>query len=544
MSTLPQQPKVLIIGAGPTGMTAALELSRMGIPLRIVDKMREPATTSRAIGVQARTLELFEQRGLVETMLDKGNRGVGGDIYGEGKRIFRLDFAHNGSRYPFMLFLSQAETEAVLRSALERQQVTIEREVEFIALSQDEHGDSLHAIVKHSDGSVEDVQPEYLIDSEGAHSISRTTLNLAFEGKTREESYVLGDLYVEGDLADSDFHIFSSEHGFLGMFPMGNRHFRLIASNPLSKPSKDTAPSLDEIQKIYDQRSHIPARFYDLLWSSWFHINSRMVEQLRKGRVFFGGDAAHIHSPAGAQGMNTGIQDMINLSWKLAYVLNGKADPKLLDTYNDDRLPVIKDVLTKTEGLTDTIGSENSLFRSVFSYVAPWIVGKDAVQENSTERMSQLSLNYRKSPLSASSYAPGGLHAGDRIPDMQVQLIGAGGSATRVPTEQSLFQLLNPNRFTLLFTQLTDPTNAEAAHEEAQATLSPWKSLLQTCSIMPGTESKAIFDKVFGADPSITLVRPDGYAAFIGAETSVDALAQYLGMWFPVREAEKEMQHA
>jgi 2-polyprenyl-6-methoxyphenol hydroxylase-like FAD-dependent oxidoreductase len=241
---------VLIVGAGPTGMTAALELSRYGVPLRIIDKMLEPATTSRAIGVQARTLELFQQRGIVAPMLSKGNRGEAGSIYGQGKRIFRLEFSNNGSDYGFMLFISQAETEAVLRAALASQKVTIERGIEFVGLAQSEHGDSVRAFLKNQNGKIEEVVCDYLIDSEGAHSLSRSTLNLQFEGKTRVEDYVLGDVYVEGDLPSTDFHIFSSQHGFMGLFPMGDGHFRLIASNPLSTPSKDTAPSLTRSRRF------------------------------------------------------------------------------------------------------------------------------------------------------------------------------------------------------------------------------------------------------------------------------------------------------
>ena len=540
MSTSQQKPKVLIIGAGPTGLTAAFELSRLGIPVRIVDRMAEPATTSRAIGVQARTLELFEQRGLVQRMLAKGNRGVAGSIYGDGKRIFRLEFAHNGSEYGYLLVISQVETEATLRAALEREGVSIERGVEFIALSQTDHGDLVTGILKHADGSLEEVQTEYLIDCEGAHSVSRTTLDLQFAGKTRKESYALGDLYIDGDLADSDFHIFSSERGFLGLFPMGKRHFRLIASNPLSEPRRDTAPSLDEIQKIYDQRSHIPARFHDMSWSSWFRINSRMVDHLRVGRVFLGGDSAHIHSPAGAQGMNTGIQDMINLCWKMAFVLQGRADPKLLDTYNDDRLPVIKNVLSKTEGLTDAIGSENALVRSVFRHVAPWIVGTEMMQENSTERMSQLSLNYRDSPLSVSDHASGTLDAGDRVPNVMVQLFGEEGSATTESSAQSLFSLMIINGFTLLLANLTD---AAATCHAVQRSLAPWKGLVKTRTVAPLAGSEEEFKKSFGTDPLLMLVRPDGYAAFVGGanagtENSLGALVRYLSEWFPTGETE------
>ena len=537
-----QPPKVLIVGAGPTGMTAALELSRLQIPIRIIEKMPEPATTSRAVGVQARTLELLEQRGLVEQMLAKGNRGLAGSIYGEGKRVFRLDFSHNGSHYGYMLFISQAETEATLRAALENQQVTIEREVEFVALSQSEHCDSVKAILKHRDSSLEEVRCKYLIDSEGAHSISRTTLNLQFEGKTREENYALGDLYVDGDLPATDFHIFSSQFGFMGLFPMGDRRFRLIASNPLSKPNKDTAPSLEELQQIYDQRSHIPARFHDMSWSSWFRINSRMVDRLCVGRVFLGGDSAHIHSPAGAQGMNTGIQDMINLSWKLALVIKRQADPRLLDTYSDDRIPFIRSVLTKTEGLTDVIGSENPVFRSVFSHIAPWIVGTDFVQENSTERMSQLSLNYRDSPLSASHHFSGSLRAGDRVPNLDVRVIGGRGESMREATATSSFQLLDTDRFTLLFANLKD---AAATHHSVQSFLSPWHGLLTTYSIAPSANAEQQFKSIFGSEPSLILVRPDGYAAFLGSDDSLDSLAQYLNSWFPAqKETEKENVNA
>lgn len=208
----------------------------------------------------------------------------------------------------------------------------------------------------------------------------------------------------------------------MALFPMGGERFRLMASHPLSQPSKDAEPSLDELQRIYDQRSHIPARFHDLTWSSWFRINSRMVSRLKVGRLLLGGDAAHIHSPAGAQGMNTGIQDMINLSWKLAMVVNGKARPALLDTYEAERLPVMRGVLFKTDKLTTAIGTENPVVRTLFNHLGPFIAGAMPVQENATAGMSQVALNYRNSSLSEDHTHGGALRAGDRVPDMNVRL--------------------------------------------------------------------------------------------------------------------------
>ena len=319
--------RVLIVGAGPTGLTAALELSRLGIPVRIIDKQSVPATTSRAVGVQAHTLELLELRGLADEMVRLGNPGLAASFYGGGKRVFRLDFTRIDSRYHYLLFISQAETERILRTAVEKQGVRIERGVELVGLAQDvlsPDPNPVRVVLRHGDGRLEQAQRPGS-SARGAHSIVRATLDIPFEGKTRVEQYALGDLHIDGELAETDLHIFSSEHGFLGLFPMGNRRFRLMASNPLSRPNKDTAPSLEELQVIYDQRSPVPARFRDMSWSSWFRINSRMVARLKVGRLLLGGDSAHIHSPAEAQGMNTGIQDMINLAWKLALVLKGQA---------------------------------------------------------------------------------------------------------------------------------------------------------------------------------------------------------------------------
>jgi 2-polyprenyl-6-methoxyphenol hydroxylase-like FAD-dependent oxidoreductase len=303
--------RVLIVGAGPTGLTAALELSRLGIAVRIIDKQAAPSTTSRAVGVQARTLELLELRGLADEMVRLGNPGLAASFYGGGKRVFRLDFTRIDSRYHYLLFISQAETERVLRTAVEKQGIRIERGVELVGLAQDlpsPDPNPVRVVLRHADGRLEEAQAPWLISTEGAHSTVRATLVLPFEGKARDEQYALGDLHIDGELAETDLHIFSSAHGFLGLFPMGDSRFRLMASVPLSRPDKDTAPALAELQAIYDQRSQIPARFRDMSWSSWFRINSRMAARLKVGRLLLGGDAAHVHSPAGAQGMNTGIQ--------------------------------------------------------------------------------------------------------------------------------------------------------------------------------------------------------------------------------------------
>ncbi len=534
---------VLIVGAGPTGLTAALELSRLGVAVRLIEKAAEPATTSRAIGVQARTLELLDQRGLAEEMVRLGNPAHGVSVCGGGKRVFRLDFTRVDSRHNYLLFLSQAETERILREAIGRQGVTIERGVELVGIGQDalsqgigqdavsRDASPVTAILRHADGKLEQTKAPWLIDAEGAHSLSRTTLDLQFEGKTLDEQYALGDLHVDGDLPDSDVHIFSSEHGFMGLFPMGRRHYRLIASNPLSKPEKGTEPSLDELQRIYDQRSHIPAHLHDMVWSSWFHINSRMVSRLKIGRLLLGGDAAHIHSPAGGQGMNTGIQDMINLGWKLAFAMQGKARDALLDTYEQDRLPVMRDVLFTTEKLTDMIGAENHFVRSIFNHLGPYIAGTGLVQENATARMSQVALGYRDSSLSENHVHGGSLRAGDRVPDLRVRHRTATGWA-----DAGLQALLAPSRCVLLVAHWTESEPVDPALREAAAAFGEQVAVAELCPPNSASSTSADHPRRYEAVPgrsSVYLVRPDGYVGLsVDEYSAATRLAAYRQRWF------------
>ena len=516
---------ILIVGAGPTGLTAALELSRFGVPVRLLDKAAAPAETSRAIGIQARTLELMSQRGLADEMLTLGNRARFVSVYGGGQRIAYLDYAGIDSRFNFTLILSQAETERILRDALARAGVAVERGVELVGLSQDalsRDPSPVHVVLRHADGRLEQARAPWLISAEGAHSIVRTTVDLRFEGKTFDENYVLGDLHVDGDLPTTGFHIFSSDRGFLALFPMGGSHFRLIASNPLSTPKDGAAPALDELQQIYDARSHIPARLHDMTWSSWFRINSRMVPRLKVGRLLLGGDAAHIHSPAGAQGMNTGIQDMINLGWKLALVSTGRAPEALLESYERDRLPVMRDVLSKTENLTGLIGSENALLRGLVNHLAPFVTGNGLVQANATARVSQIAVGYRDSPLSEHHGYGGDLHAGDRLPDFPVRLKGGSGWA-----DASVFAALDPSRFALLVTQAaTDSTRPSDVRVPPGAA-----ELVDVAEIAaPAGETDAKrFHAAFGRRGSALLVRPDGYVAMTsGAHDAAARVTDYV----------------
>jgi hypothetical protein len=260
-----------------------------------------------------------------------------------------------------------------------------------------------------------------------------------------------------------------------------------------------------------------------MTWSSWFRINSRMASRLKVGRLFLGGDAAHIHSPAGAQGMNTGIQDMINLAWKIALVVKGQAPATLLDTYEQDRLPVMRNVLFKTENLTEIIGSENPVARSLFNHLGPWVGGASIVQENSTARMAQVALGYRESTLSDNHAHSGALKAGDRLPpDLTVRRRdGQSGIPER------LGEILDPLGFIVL-----------VAHAHGQAESSPALTIAAEKASVPlpiielePAEQKAYVDQL-GGKSEVFLVRPDGYIALAAPMTSAPkALATFIERW-------------
>lgn len=534
---------VLIVGAGPTGMMAALELSRMGVPVRLVDKAPAPLPEapppperSRAIGVQARTLELLEMRGLADEMLRKGHPTAGADIYSGRERLLHLDFSHIDSRHHYLLFLSQMETERILREAIEKLGVAVERGVELVGFAQDVLTPDpcpVEAVLRHPDGRLEEARAPWLIDAEGAHSTVRATLDLPFSGHTREETYALGDIRVDGGLSDEEFHLFSTEYGFLGLFPMGGRRFRIIAGVPPGKRTAATArpPTLEELQAIYDERSPVEARFGDLRWSSWFRINSRMVRHLRIGRLLLGGDAAHIHSPAAAQGMNTGIQDMINLSWKLALVMRGLAPEALLDTYEAERLPVMRNILNKTEAITGVMSSRRPIVRGLLRHLAPRLGKTRPVQRSVPFRVSQIAVGYRRSPLSDHHGRAGRLRAGDRVPDMPVLARVAHGGAWE---ERRLFGLLDPLRFTLL---VAHPEGDGAAAVDWCDAVRAWPIIrVVGISSHPGDAARRRFAATLGRSRGVFLVRPDGYVGFAGGKSaSAEHLQSYCRRWLAPR---------
>src|SRR5439155_5283521 len=274
-------------------------------------------------------------------------------FYSGGRRFFQLDFNRLQSRYKYLLFLDQTETERILTDKLRELGGSIEREVELTGFQ--DVGDRVELMLKRSDGREEYTQASFLVGCDGAHSFVRKHLNLPFSGKAYEQTFVLADVHADWDFPEHEFYIFSSDEGMISIFAMGGGIYRLIADT--EEAPKGDKPSLEECQAILDRRLQHPARLSDMKWSSYFHVNSRRVERITVDRVFLAGDAADIHNPATGQGLNTGIQEAMNLAWKLALVTRGEATPRLLDTYDEERRPIEEQVVTATDVVFRVAGS-------------------------------------------------------------------------------------------------------------------------------------------------------------------------------------------
>lgn len=439
--------EVLIIGAGPTGMTLALWLTRLGVACRIVDKAAGPGETSRALAVQARTLEFHRQIGLADDVIAAGVKIEQLSIRTPRKIAAALKLAKFGeglSKYPFAFALPQDVHERVMLEHLVKNGVSVERRTELAGFTQD--ADGVTATLCKGTGS-ETVRAKFLVGCDGAHSAVRHGLNLAFPGGAYDQSFYVADVQGEGEYTKNGMDVAIDAYGFAITMPV--RQFgslRLIGVVPEAH-EKDEAITFEALRGDIEKATGITVKA--LNWFSTYRVHHRVAEKFRVGRVFVAGDAGHIHSPAGGQGMNTGIGDAVNLSWKLAAVLQGRADLKLLDTYEIERLSFARLLIKSTDQAFKLITGRTALSRIWRKHVMPRFAS--LVVENPRgariffKLVSQTRINYRDS--AASDGRVGKVRAGDRLPyaangandnfaplsalDWQVHVYGVVGEAFR-----------------------------------------------------------------------------------------------------------------
>lgn len=546
MITEPSDVDILIVGAGPTGLALAAQLEWFGAHFRIVDRSLDRARESRALAVQARTLEVLDAVGLGDRLVARGHTGTRVVIHLGARKVVAATIGPIGAvdtRYPFILFVSQAETERILGEHLSGSGVAIERGVELVRF--DARDQYVDCVLRHPGGGEERVRAAYLVGCDGAHSTVRKGSGFSFRGGSYPEDFVLGDVEADGALEPGAINSFVRGGGVAMFFPLGApttwRVIAMKAPDPEARralPAPDDSPieppTLGELQAVIDGPTAGSIVVRDPAWLSHFRLHHRQVAHYRRGRVFLAGDAAHIHSPVGGQGMNTGIQDAWNLGWKLALVARGVASERLLDTYEAERWPVGRTLLRYTDRAFSTFTRAMSPGRLaswareiVVPRVLPRLLESSWLRTLAFRFVSELRIRYRRSPAiqGGRPRLHGGPRAGDRLPDARLTLEGRSVGLQRAVIGPHLALVLcgDPEAWDVArIAQLVERFSGILKVHHLSSRALPGTL---TC----GRDALALLGV---RDAAQYLVRPDGYVAFRCRGHDLTALSQYLVKWF------------
>jgi 2-polyprenyl-6-methoxyphenol hydroxylase-like FAD-dependent oxidoreductase len=462
---------VLIIGAGPVGLFLASECARRGLRWRLVEARSTQSEHSKALAIFPRTLEIFDMAGIAAPFLEAANRVTWVAVAAHNRQLARIRFAPKETPYPFVAMVPQDVTERLLATELRRKGGPVEYDTTFVSAV--EHDGYVSAVLDQKGRQIE-LTATFVVGCDGAHSAVRHLLNLSFEGAQYEALFMLADVETNEALPADELQLCPSEFGPLAIFPMSKTRRRIVAT--VEKAEGDV-PSLDVVRRTLEQRAPAEIEARSMRWSSYFRVHHRQVGRLRVGRMFIAGDAAHIHSPFGGQGMNTGLQDVWNLVWKLALAVRGHGNEVLLDSYTAERRPVIKSVIETTHRLTRVMGTPSKLAQALRDTIIPVLSRLTGFQHRFIQNLSELGIGYGGSPIVAG--------AGKRYFDESLR----GGTGIG-------------NRFLLLL--------GENAGVETKA------DAQRLCESLDGLVELRV-----ARHPGIALVRPDGYVAL--TDTSGDA---------------------
>jgi 2-polyprenyl-6-methoxyphenol hydroxylase-like FAD-dependent oxidoreductase len=493
---------VLIAGAGPTGLVLALWLAKSGVRVRIIDKTAAPGTTSRALAVQARTIELYRQLDLADAVLAQGHKVPAVNLWVKGEPKARLPFEAIGSgltAYSFLEIFPQDQHEQLLIEHLEAAGVTVERQTELLSFREEEG--QISARLRNPDATEEDCEASYLAGCDGARSIVRQTIGTGFPGGTYRQLFYVADVDAAGPPVNGELHVDLDEADFLAVFPLaGQGRARLIGT--VRDERADRAETLQFEDVSARAMQHLKVRVNKVNWFSTYHVHHRVTEHFRKGRAFLLGDAAHIHSPAGGQGMNTGIGDAVNLAWKLAAVLGGQAPASLLDSYEAERIGFARRLVATTDrafSLATADGWIADVLRTrLVPFLMPRLTAFEAVRDYMFRTVSQITLNYRGGPLS--SGAAGRVHGGDRLPWVPMDGTDNFGSMAKMTWQAHVYGSPDP-------------------------ALTEWcgRHSVPLCAF----DWRPDYEKAGLARGAVYLLRPDPYVALADASGAAQALEHY-----------------
>jgi 2-polyprenyl-6-methoxyphenol hydroxylase-like FAD-dependent oxidoreductase len=466
MANIAHDTDVLIAGAGPVGLFLANECARRGLRWRILEERSSQSEHSKALAIFPRTLEIFDMAGVAAPFLECANRVTSVVLLTHDRTLARMRFQPEDTPYAFVAMVPQNVTESLLAHELRRKGGDVQYDTRFVSADQQDEG--VIVTVDHK-GELRKLTASFVVGCDGAHSQVRRAVNLPLEGGDYDATFMLADIETNNALPADQLQLCPSEFGPVAIFPMSADRRRIVAT--IDQPEGD-APSLDLVRKILGQRAPAGIEARALHWSTYFRIHHRHAPRLRVGRIFIAGDAAHIHSPFGGQGMNTGLQDVWNLVWKLDLFLHGHGNEKLLDSYSTERIPVIKNVIETTDFLTKVMGTPNKLAQVLRDTVIPMVSRLAPFQHAFVKRMSELGIAYHGSPILE---GPGERYFDDSMG-------GGRGIASR---------------FLLVINDERESSTTEAAR--------------QLCE----SRSDIVELRPLGHS-GIKLVRPDGYVAYSG----------------------------
>ena len=498
---------VLIIGAGPTGLVLALWLTRLGVRVRIIDKTAEPGTTSRALGVQARTLELYSQIGLADAVVERGRKVVAANLWVAGKRAAHAVLGEMGaglSPFPYVLIFSQDEHERLLIERLADAGVHVERQTELLGF--EDAADRVVAQLKRADGAPETCEAAYIAGCDGAHSTVRDALAIGFPGGVYAHLFYVADVEATGGTVNGELHVALDRTDFLAVFPLkGDGRARLIGTVREEAEQRHDQLSWDDVSKRVIEWIRIDIARVN--WFSTYRVHHRVADHFRKARAFLLGDAAHIHSPVGGQGMNTGIGDAVNLAWKLAAVLHGRADTSLLDTYEPERIAFARRLVATTDQAFTGVTSDGPIARllrlHIVPLVIPFLFQLRGVRRTMFRTVSQTVVNYRRSSLSEGQ--AGTVHGGDRLPWVKTGLNG-------IETD-NFAPLTSLDWQVHVYGKATPEVRTVCGERRLSLCVFPWQPQMRRA----GLQHDAVY-----------LVRPDGYVALADSDRSASAIRSYL----------------
>ena len=511
---------VLVVGAGPTGLMLANQLVRRGVRVLIVDRHAGPSLQTRALGVQARTLEIYAKLGIVDRALELGKRATGANIWAQGRKMAHVplgDAGHSATPYPFILVLGQDDNERIMDDKLRDLGVSVQWNTELVGLAQ--QAGEVTATVKQPDGTSRTILAAWVAGCDGAHSAVRELSGITFPGAPYEHVFFVADTEATGSMVPGEVNVYLWQEGFHLLFPMrGKDHWRIVGILPPDlRHSRDV--TIEAVIPSLRNEAGAGLSIKTCTWFSTYRIHHRAASRFRDGRSFLLGDAAHVHSPVGAQGMNTGLQDAYNLAWKLALVVKGQADAALLDSYEEERLPVARRLLNTTDRAFRLVVSDSrlaGLFRTkILARIAAFAMSRAWIQKIAFRIVSQIGINYRKSSLSKSldglpDDAP---RAGDRFPWLRLRFSADG------PVED-LFQRLDDKQFNLIV--IGQPL--EGALDLGE--------LCRIHAIPADPINDVELARARIPKPSFYLLRPDGHVGLCGTRLDAAAVQRYVSEHF------------